>query len=42
LPASDAIGSEVWQGKIPVIGVNCNQMSEENTLILTKSFHYRK
>jgi hypothetical protein len=25
-----------------VIGVNCNQMSKENTLVLTKCFHYCK
>jgi hypothetical protein len=25
-----------------VIGVNCNQMLEENTLVLMKCFHYRK
>jgi hypothetical protein len=42
LPVSDAIGSEVQKGKILVIGVNCNQMSEENTLVLMKCFHYCK
>jgi hypothetical protein len=41
-PASDAIGSEVQKGKILVINVNCNQMSKENTLILTKCFLYHK
>jgi hypothetical protein len=25
-----------------VIHVDCNQMSKENTLVLTKCFHYRK
>jgi hypothetical protein len=42
LTASDVIGSEIWKGKILVIGVNCDQISEENTLVLTKCFHYRK
>jgi hypothetical protein len=41
-PASDAIGSEVRNGKILVINVNCNQMSKENTLVLTKCFLYHK
>jgi hypothetical protein len=41
-PVSDAIGSEVGKGKILVIGVNCNQMLKENTLALTKCFHYCK
>jgi hypothetical protein len=34
--------SEVQKVKINVIGVNCNQMSEENTLVLMKCFHYCK
>jgi hypothetical protein len=36
--ACDAISSEVQKGKILVINVNCNQMSKENTLVLTKCF----
>ncbi len=39
LPASDVIGSEIQEGKIFVVGVDCNQMSKENTLVLTKCFH---
>jgi hypothetical protein len=34
LPVSDAIGSEVWKGKILVISVNCNQMFKENTFVV--------
>jgi hypothetical protein len=33
---------KVWNGKILVISVNCNQIFEENTLVLTKCFHYCK
>jgi hypothetical protein len=42
LPVSDAISSEVQKGKILVIGVNRNQMSEKSTLVLMKCFHYHK
>jgi hypothetical protein len=41
-PVGDATGSEVQKGKILVINVNCNQMSKENTLVLTKCFLYHK